>query len=410
MGSRSWIARVLKTAVPFVVIVGVFAAAVAWHVSAPGRRVATFHRLIADDAPVVHDYGDAATITMERGPCLKGCPAYVVRIHGSGEVEFDGRAFVCVMHPLTDRVLRVTAQRLIDAMVRVDFDELRREEAPGRVDVVLDGPTTSTTLERGPSRHAVSNDGSRAIPPVVAEIERQIDRVAGTARWKRIPRNDGEQQPFCAMPDGTKKVFDGDGQLVDEADGANRPAAGAASDPGLLAGFEQMVDGHLPTLVAFPDTAFVSLQRTACYGTCPMYTVRVYGSGRVEFAGERFTCGAGPASATVDRASAQRLLNGLAGAGFDRLPDFTRVDRTDAPTTNIEFSNGGRSHKVAHYLGMRDAPPLVDAIEHAIDRVSGDARWLPSHEDGTCARADGTRYRFTRGGDMLDAASSPARR
>ena len=202
--------RVLKTSVPFVVIAGVFAGALAWHLSWPARQAAEFHRLVQDDAPLGRDYGDAATITMERHACDNGCPAYVVRIHGSGEIDFDGQAFVCIRHPLTDRVLRVTVQRLIDSMVRVGFEELSRERQP----FVADAPVVSTTLDLGTSRQHVDDGGIAA--PVVPEIERQIDRVAGAARWKRIPRNDGAQQPFCAMPDGTKKVFDAAGQLVPE--------------------------------------------------------------------------------------------------------------------------------------------------------------------------------------------------
>src|SRR5579862_3142701 len=124
MGSRSWIARVLMASVSFIVIVGAFASVVAWHMDEPGRRAARFHRLVTDDKPLARDYGDAAKVTMERQGCASACPAYVVTIHGSGEVEFKGRAFVCVMHPLADRVLRVTAQRLIDAMVQVGFDRL----------------------------------------------------------------------------------------------------------------------------------------------------------------------------------------------------------------------------------------------------------------------------------------------
>jgi hypothetical protein len=214
MGSRSWrrrLARALTASVPFVVIVGVFAAAVAWHLGGPGRQLAEFRRLVEDDAPLAHDYGDAAVVAMERKSSLGSRPAYVVRIHGSGEVEFEGKAFVCVMHPMSDRVLRVTAQRLIDAMVRVGFDRepRRRPAAPDR-------PRAVVALAHDASVHELDDDDGRADTPVVAEIERQIDRVAGTARWKRIPRNDGAHVPFCPGPDGSKKVFDATGRLVPE--------------------------------------------------------------------------------------------------------------------------------------------------------------------------------------------------
>ncbi len=407
MGSRSWanaVGRVLRASVPFVVIVAVFAAAVAWHLAAPGRQVAAFHRLIADDAPVERDYGDTALVTMQRLGCRGSCPSYSVRIHGSGEIEFEGSAFVCVKHPLGDRVLRVTAQRLIDAMSRVGFDQLHRPQRP----MIPNAAITVTSLQVGGATHGVEDDGGRDVPPIVAEIERQVDRVAGTARWRRIPRNDGAHVPFCPGPDGTKKVFDATGQLVPEASAASTAAPDAA------ARFEAILAGTQPSPVAFPDDAFVEQRRTACYGACPIYAVRVFGSGRVEFKGERFVCDTAPPASHIDRAAAQRLLGALAGAGFASLPDFTRVDRTDAPTVAIELSGGagpnGGVHKISHYLGMRDVPPQLDAFEHAIDRVSGAARWLPAQADGACRRADGTRDRFTRGGAFEPVAASAAGR
>ena len=39
-----------------------------------------------------------------------------------------------------------------------------------------------------------------------------------------------------------------------------------------------------------PDYAslVITLERTACFGTCPIYKLTVYGDGRVEYEGERF--------------------------------------------------------------------------------------------------------------------------
>ncbi len=401
MGSRSWIARVLTASVPFVVIVTAFAAAVAWHMSAPGRQAARFHRLLDDDQPVAHDYGDDALVTMERLGCRDACPSYSVRIHGSGEIEFEGSAFVCVKHPLGDRVLRVTAQRLIDAMARIDFDKLRR---PPRA-AAANASITVTSLRIGGAGHGIEDDGASDMPPVVGEIERQIDRVAGTARWKRIPRNDGEHVPFCPGPDGSKHVFDADGQLVPEdAAGAVPPPSTAPSTARAVPGagraqaFERILAGDGPPPIAFPDGAFVALRRTACYGTCPIYTVQVFGSGRVEFKGERFVCDENPAAVQVDRVAAQRLLNALAGAGFASLHDFDREDATDAPSANLELSDGKTSHKISHYLGMLDVPPELALFEQSVDRLAGVDRWLPSGDPRACRRADGTRDRFTRDG------------
>lgn len=159
--------------------------------------------------------------------------------------------------------------------------------------------------------------------------------------------------------------------------------------------FVQIVDGSLPAPRAWPDDAWVSLQRTACFGGCPAYTVRVDGAGRVEFRGRGFVCAKGLRRARIPRAAAQRLITAVDDAGFATMSDYDRRDWTDAPSNLLQAELGAGVHQVRHYDGMKDVPELVDAIEDAIDRVAQDARWLPSAgQPGTCTRRDGSRYTF----------------
>ena len=159
--------------------------------------------------------------------------------------------------------------------------------------------------------------------------------------------------------------------------------------------FAQVVDGSLPAPRAWPYGAWVSLQRTACFGTCPAYTVRVDGAGHVEFRGRSFVCVKGLHRARIPRAAAQRLLAAIDDAGFATMADYDRRDWTDAPSNLLQADFGSGVHQVRHYDGMKDVPDLVDAIEDTIDRVSQDARWLPSiRQPSACTRRDGSRYTF----------------
>ena len=171
--------------------------------------------------------------------------------------------------------------------------------------------------------------------------------------------------------------------------------------PGVMAAspqaerFAQIVDGSLPASRAWPDDAWVSLQRSACFGTCPVYTVRVDGGGHVEFRGLNFVCAKGLHRARVPRATAQRLLAAIDDAGFADLPDYDRRDWSDEPSNLVSADLGAGVHQLRHYDGMRDVPDLVDAIEDAVDRVALDARWLPAgRQPSTCTRRDGSRYTF----------------
>jgi hypothetical protein len=220
------IRRVLAACVPFAAIVAVFAAAVAWHLGAPQRQAERFGRLAAGDAPLARDYGDDARVVLTRRGCAQQCSAYTVRISGAGVVEFTGRADVCVMAPTSDRVPRAAAQRLLDAIVRAGFEDLPSTGAmarrgPGE-------PSAVVILELGGRRHVVDD---RVLPqqPLLAAIEQQVDRVAGTARWTPAPGSAGSG----AAPAGACPPPGGNGQVVDAARRmpAHEPAHEPAREP-----------------------------------------------------------------------------------------------------------------------------------------------------------------------------------
>jgi len=56
------------------------------------------------------------------------------------------------------------------------------------------------------------------------------------------------------------------------------------------------------------DSARISLERRPCFGTCPVYTVTLEGSGVVRFEGVRFVKDTGTSVGTVPPARVDSLL------------------------------------------------------------------------------------------------------
>ena len=158
--------------------------------------------------------------------------------------------------------------------------------------------------------------------------------------------------------------------------------------------FKQVLSSREDLPKRFDDQAFVSLTRTACYGTCPVYTVKIFGSGLVEFRGEWYVCAEGPVLTQIPHESAQRLLNAMVASGFNNLPDFTREDITCLSSATVMLSLGAYSHSVEHYHGMRPVPGVIRAIEKEIDARANTSQWLPiDGDDGLfCHSPDGTRH------------------
>jgi hypothetical protein len=132
---------------------------------------------------------------------------------------------------------------------------------------------------------------------------------------------------------------------------------------------------------AGPD-AEITLERTACFGTCPVYSVRITGDGAVEYIGKQYVRVVGPARKRISVAAVQQLLEFIERAGYFQMepeyryligPNGSRGSVTDLPTTTTSVRIGDRRHRIVDYAW---APDALREIERAIDRAAGTARWI----------------------------------
>jgi Domain of unknown function (DUF6438) len=149
-------------------------------------------------------------------------------------------------------------------------------------------------------------------------------------------------------------------------------------------------------LAPLDDDTVITLHRMRCMGTCPAYQLSIFGSGRVEFNGEAFVCKNGRATTQIDPASIQTLLKGLTIVGFDKMPNYTREEATDAPTMTVTLKRPTGLHVVRHYRGDGSAPRLLSWIEDRIDEVAVSAPWtgVQDHRGRYCIENDGTKRRI----------------
>jgi hypothetical protein len=126
--------------------------------------------------------------------------------------------------------------------------------------------------------------------------------------------------------------------------------------------------------------ATVHLERHACYGTCPVYTVTIHGDGRVEYSGENYVKVKGTQEARVEPAVVKTLLAEFARVRFLSLPDYA-LDKcscrrcTDFPSAITEISAGRANHRVKHNHGCGCAPKGLFELESAIDKAANSEQW-----------------------------------
>jgi hypothetical protein len=121
----------------------------------------------------------------------------------------------------------------------------------------------------------------------------------------------------------------------------------------------------------------ITLQRTPCYGPCPVYTITVSGTGEVRYFGEAHVDKAGAYRWKISGRRLQRLAEAFERARYSRLADrYTSREFTDSPgcLTSIEYEDGS-SKSIDHYHGDPTAPDALTELEDEIDRIVGVERY-----------------------------------
>ena len=129
------------------------------------------------------------------------------------------------------------------------------------------------------------------------------------------------------------------------------------------------------------SSVLVTLKRTACYGTCPVYSVTVHGNGLVEYFGEFRVDIPGAQTARIPPGSVKNLLRDFDEIHFFELKDKYFEGCTDMPTAIISVSVQGKTKEVSNHFGGCEgakAGPQVDLAKLAeeIDKAAGADRWI----------------------------------
>ena len=128
--------------------------------------------------------------------------------------------------------------------------------------------------------------------------------------------------------------------------------------------------------------AVITLERTSCYGACPVYKITISGDGRVEYEGRSFVRVVGKREAKIDPAAVKKLIQQFEAIHYFELqdkyetiknPDGTETMISDMPTTLTSLSLNGKSKKIEAYYGV---PDELEELERMIDEVAGSKRWV----------------------------------
>ena len=131
------------------------------------------------------------------------------------------------------------------------------------------------------------------------------------------------------------------------------------------------------TSVPLQGPIAITLERTACFGFCPVYSVTLRDDGTVSYQGKQHVKVSGTHTWKIDPAAVRALAKEMQDAGFFALQDEYRAMVTDHPTVHTTLSAGGRTKKVTNYVA---GPQVLKDFEARIDQVAGTQKYVKGED------------------------------
>jgi len=119
-----------------------------------------------------------------------------------------------------------------------------------------------------------------------------------------------------------------------------------------------------------------TLERTGCYGECPVYRLTVNSDGTVVYVGTRWVKALGRQQYKISEAQLAELDAAFDRVNFMQLRDFDRVENTDEDWAHVSLTRAGRTKRVRHYHGDVTAPPALSVLEDEFDRIVDSGRLI----------------------------------
>lgn len=115
----------------------------------------------------------------------------------------------------------------------------------------------------------------------------------------------------------------------------------------------------------------ITLERTVCFGFCPIYTVQIMADGTVLYHGENHVDTLGDVTQQIDPATVEMMVDAFADAGyFDWNTEYTHMTVTDMPSVITSVTRDGVTHQITRYGGDSSAPVALKFLENWIDEMA----------------------------------------
>jgi hypothetical protein len=116
----------------------------------------------------------------------------------------------------------------------------------------------------------------------------------------------------------------------------------------------------------------ITIERTSCFGSCPVYSAKIYADGTVVYKGTEFVKVKGKKQYNISQERIKTLIEEFQKINYFSLKDKYDADEngmsiTDQPTTITSISLDGKQKSVVNYYC---APKELEKLEEKIESLA----------------------------------------
>lgn len=132
-----------------------------------------------------------------------------------------------------------------------------------------------------------------------------------------------------------------------------------------------------------PEITQIVLERTPCFGVCPVYKLTIHRSGKVVYEGKAHVWEEGRQTGRVSKEGFRQLVSKIEEINFFNLrdrydgknADGSGVTVTDLPTRKTSVTRGNVTKTVENYFrgpkGLKELEDLIDEVTKSTEWVRG---------------------------------------
>ncbi len=114
------------------------------------------------------------------------------------------------------------------------------------------------------------------------------------------------------------------------------------------------------------------MQRTACFGRCPEYTVELFKNGRIVYTGKKNVAVIGLSETTIEQATMSAFLKQVSKNKINTCKNVYKALASDLPRLNFTFMLNGKTKSIKN---AESGPAYLVTIGRMVDSIVQSAQW-----------------------------------